>query len=394
MINKSFLLRDSEHTYAPLFVIAILYCIFGTFVWPLSFYFNIQSENIFLFHKLFMFGGFLSSFADGFFLTAFPGFTRTKRINNLFLILILILKALVFLSLFIDNIQLGLMSYLVSVIFVLTYGVRRYLSRDGVFPISLYFVFAGMFNSLLYFSIKLYELKSNVTLDSATVENLIQVFFPINLMMGVGLKIIPVFFGLPVKNCFSIKKNRGFDYVEHFRENRPVYYLLFFNLTIVFDMLNLVIVANLLRLCILSLIFINHFQIQNPPKVLSFVTIGMRISLWFVLIGMLLRCFESAFIFGTHIYFIGGVVSFTFMVASRITLSHAGFSLDFERKMKSIHLVVLFFMASAILRFLPFVTNFITYEHFILCSWLSLITAICIWIKIYGAKLVAPLKRR
>lgn len=391
MIQKSKLLAPSEFTYSPLFVVAILYLVVGTFIWPLSMFFQIQSQNIVIFHKLLVFGGFLTSFADGFFLTALPGFTRTNKPSNLYILFILFFKFLILFSLMIDFVELGILSCLLSSTLVLFFGIRCIIKKSGIFPPSLYFVVIAIINSIIYFSINLYLICSDQNVQNTALENLIQIYFPINLMMGVGIKIIPVFFGIPQRGCFHLSKNKLTDFLN---DNKAFLYLLFFNLTIILDYFDFLILGNVTRVISLLIIFVKYFQIHKPIKVQSYVTLGMRSSLWIVLLGLILRSFNSTFIFGAHIYFIGGIASFTFMVASRITLSHGGFSLDFERKTRRIHFVSLFFGLAAIFRFLPVMTDIISYEILILCSWFSVMIAIYFWLNIYGTKLIAPLKRR
>lgn len=394
MNAQNFLSKEADHPYASLFLIAILYCLLGVLIWPVSFYLGYQSDHIILFHKLFMFGGFLGTFADGFFLTAFSGFTRTKKIKKYYLGIIYFCKFFLLISLFVDNIYLGLCSYLLSTFFVICFVVKRYFKRSGLFPSSLYFVFFALVCGATYFALQLYSLYFEVDLYMSFQDTLLQVLFPLNLILGVGLKIIPVFFGLPTRGCFSISAKKESKLISHFKDNKFNYIVVLFNLSVILDYFEFIFFASLFRVFLLSYIFVNQFKILERPKVLSFITSGMRFALWMILIGLTLRSFESMAIFGAHIYFISGIVIFTFMVASRITLSHSGFSLDFERQNKSIHLVVLFLFFSSLLRFLPRFVDFFSFEHFILCAFISLLIAISIWFKIYGAKLIAPLKRR
>lgn len=394
MINSKFFIRDITYAYAPLFITAILFSVIGTTIWPILMYLNIQSDNITLFHKLFMIGGFLSTFADGFFLTAFTSFTRTNKIRLIDLIVVMTFKVTMLLGFFLDSIEFSLFAYCMNSLAVGFFIVNRYFKKIGDFPASFYFVFLALIYGFIYFGLSLINIYVNLDLNFSYLDTLLHVMIPMNLILGVGLKIVPVFFGIPAKGCFSIGKNKDTKLLTFLKEKKILISVILFNLVFLLDISGFVLSANILRVCIISYLFFTVFKIHTKPRVISFITFGMWQALWMIYIGLILRMFSNLYIFATHLYFIGGVTTFTFMVASRVTLAHGGFSLDFERTKKEIYWVGTLFIGAAVLRFLPAVFTFASYEHFILCSWILLIMSILLWIKIYGQKLLAPILRR
>lgn len=381
------------YPYSPLFLIGLICAVFGTLVWPLVFYTNVSISEPLLMHKLVLFGGFLLSFAYGFIITAFPNFTGTALVRIGELIPVVCGQIMILTGLFLDNPTVSFVGLFLAAAATFNFVKSRLRYSRFVLPPSAIYVAVGFFMALIGFSLEASVYYLGTDVPKAIRDSLIQYGLVLNLVLGVGLKILPVFLGVQKTKKFSIEETVQSKIAEFMSKNKLTLQLIALNLLLLLDIFDYAAFANLGRALIVGWIFVEQIKITKTPEVKSFLTYGVWVSLWSMVVGLFLRSIPLFDIFGVHVYFISGFALLTLMIAGRVTLSHGGFSLDFERRSRTIYYVIVFSILSGLLRFLPSMSNHLGFEVYIALSWLAWFTFILIWFVTYGAKLIAPLKR-
>ena len=162
------------------------------------------------------------------------------------------------------------------------------------------------------------------------------------------------------------------------------------NLALVIELLGQFFAGSLFMGAVLLALFHRKLMIFNLPKNRTLVTYGIWIALWSIITGTLLSGIDLFAIFGRHIFFISGIALLTIMIASRVTLSHGGHGLHLESSSKSLGAVVALAMLSSMLRFLPSVMDFLTYEHALFCAAILWVLSNIIWFISFGKKIYQP----
>lgn len=381
----------SNWPYSPLFMVGIIYALIGTILWPLVIKNTFFLNQIIEFHRLIMIGGFFYSFAAGFILTAFPNFTQTKKVQDIEMNLILISQSMILYGLIEDNYKFSLICFLISNIILFFFLLLRLKNKKMNPPKSFRYAFIGIIMAVIFCLIEIFDADNGFKNFSL---HLLEYGVVLNFILAVGLKIFPVLLGNINQFQFKIDRNVKNKFIEYFNRNKNDISIVLLNLLLIynffFDDNRIDIFRGLLILFILQ----DSVKIFQRPKSKTYLTFAIWLSLLAIPIGIFLRSFASLNVFALHLYLISGLGLLTFMIAGRVTLSHGGFSLDFERSEKFIWINCLLFITAALCRFLPSVVNFIDYEISLNIAVIFWGLGIISWLKVFGAKLIAPILNR
>lgn len=184
------------------------------------------------------------------------------------------------------------------------------------------------------------------------------------------------------------KKKSGLS--DHLKKHTHYYFMGLLNLSLIVQVFGHYLIGSLAVSILLFISFHNRLKIFERPKNRTLLTLGIWISLWSIFLGTFLSSFEMFSVFGRHIYFIAGISLLTVMIASRVSLSHGGYSLHFESTSKGLIFVIILGVASASLRFIPSIQSFISYEHALICAALLWMSSNFLWLFMFGKKIYQP----
>lgn len=375
-----------HYPYRYFFILGILCAILGVGLWPLSFFgWNLVNDTL-LFHKIIMIFGFLLSFACGFLITAYPSFTAGLKINRVEWWMMFIGQILIPIGALLDCYPLSLFGVLLNSVTMLYFMFNRSITGKNKLPDSFKFVwlayiYVGIIAVLLFVKNQFL-----VTIDDELITNLFVTGVILNFLMGVGIKLFPVFLGLNQFNFQIIKK-------EPFYKSRYfiISILILLNLTLILDLNQNYKFGNVVRSLIILFLLINQFKIYQRPKI-SFHAIGIWLALLSIPLGIFLRSFDLFLTFGIHIFFICGFSLITLLVAGRVTASHGGHDLAHEKKNKFFILLILSAFFAGILRFIPSVVEKISIISFYNWAFIFWIVFLFSWLLIFIKKLFWPIK--
>jgi uncharacterized protein involved in response to NO len=372
-----------ERPYSLLFLFGLLSSVLGVSIWGMVFSGIHYWEDPLTIHKTMMFGLFMFSFIEGFLFTALPNFTKGQRPSAKFYHLILFFKFAQLIGFFIDSYNVMLVFLISDLLALIVFIFIQYQKKKSNPPPSFIFVVLGISYGLLYFTLEWIAPVHNQAL-------LLEYGFILNIILGVGLKIIPVLLGrVESSPAFVLEKKRK-SFFDLIKKHEHFLFLGLINLALVIQLLGQFFAGSLLMTAALLGLFHRKLQVFKLPKNRTLVTYGIWIALWSIITGTLLSGMESFTIFGRHIFFISGIALLTIMIASRVTLSHGGHGLQLESSSKSLGAVVALAVLSAMLRFLPAVLDFLTYEHALFCAAILWVLSNIIWVITFGKKIYQP----
>jgi len=379
--------KTIDRPYSVLFLFGILSSLLGVSIWLLSFVGVQYWQDPLSIHKVAMFGMFMFSFVEGFILTALPNFTGGKKINQFQYKMLLMLKGMQLSSFLLDNYKLLLIFLMLDFAGLLSFLFLQYKQKKSNPPPSFIFVPIGLLYGFSYLTL---ELIYGNTLSFNTAM-LLEFGFILNIVLGVGAKILPVILGrLPaMEKGFLIEKNKS-GITEHLKKNIHYYFMGLLNISLWIQIFGNYFWGSLAVSVLLFISFHKRLKIFERPKNRTLLTLGIWISLWAIFLGTFLSSFEMFAVFGRHIYFISGISLLTVMIASRVSLSHGGHSLHFESTSKGLVFVIGLGVASASLRFIPSVQSFISYEHALICAALLWMCMNFLWLFLFGKKIYQP----
>lgn len=372
--------------YRYFFILGIFCAIFGVALWPLSFYGMYLVNDTLLFHKIIMIFGFLLSFACGFLITAYPSFTAGLRVNRLEWNLMFIGQALIPVGALLDLFQISLFGVLLNSFTMLYFMLNRSLTGKNKLPDSFKFVWLAYIYVVVIAILLFFKNQFSFDVDDELLTNLFVTGVILNFLMGVGIKLFPVFLGLNQFSFQIIKK-------EPFHKNKSfiIGVLILLNLTLIFDLNQNYKLGNVVRSLIILFQLFSQFKIYQRPKI-SFHAFGIWIALLFVPLGIFLRSFDLFLAFGIHLFFICGFSLITLLVAGRVTASHGGHDLGHEKRNKIFILLILSSLAAGIFRFIPSLADSFSLISFYNWAFIFWIIFLFSWILIFIKKLFWPLK--
>lgn len=315
-------------------------------------------------HGNLMFFGFLWSFVAGFLMTAIPKMTSTRpaQISE-----ISIGVGLVFFQLILNVRNLtdaSVAIFLMQNIFLLFFILRRFLVNRKVPFFGFVFIPVAFAQSILGVGLFYFYNDRNLFLQFAGEA------FILNLILGLGSRLIPVISRLP--NALLPNETSNSD-----RLFGPVVTLLFINVGYWCDIFNFKNVGAMLR--IIGTLFAAMYLLKLfiKPVTWSFVGIGLKIAVVLLTLGQILSLpYLNNVLAGQHLIFIAGFSMITLLVATRVMLAHGGQSLNYEISSKRLIYIILLFLLSALMRFSvgSDISNYI-----LSCSALLFIIALATW---------------
>ncbi len=379
--------KTIDRPYSVLFLFGILSSLLGVSIWVLNFAGVQYWEDPLSIHKITMFGMFMFSFVEGFILTALPNFTGSRKLNQIHYRILLTLKAMQLSAFIMDNYKLMLVFLILDFAGLLSFLFLQFKQKKSNPPPSFIFIPIGILYGFSYLLLELF-FGNTFSFNSAL---LLEFGFILNVVLGVGAKILPVILGRlpPVEKGFRIEKKKS-GLSDHLKKHAHYYFMGLLNLSLIIQVFGHYLIGSLAVSILLFISFHSKLKIFERPKNRTLLTLGIWISLWSIFLGTFLSSFEMFLVFGRHIYFISGIALLTVMIASRVSLSHGGYSLHFESTSKGLIFVIILGVASASLRFIPSIQSFISYEHALLCAGLLWMSSNFLWLFMFGKKIYQP----
>lgn len=326
--------------YKVLFPLGILCAFIGIFFWLL---FQIHMINFYPreSHGNLMYFGFIWAFIAGFLMTAVPKMTSTFAAT---LLEISIALSLSFLQIALAIRNEGQASSYLTVLqftFLLYFLARRFLKSKKI-PFS-GFIFIPIAISIALAGVGIFIANND--------RSLLLLFsgeaFILNLILGLGGRLIPVISRLPN----SLMPNQNSNVPETYLNT--IIFALLFNMTYIVQVFGQTNIAILARTIILIYAIFKFFKISQKPVKWTAVGIGLKISAVLLPLGTLLSTplFNNP-LAGAHVLYIGGFVLMTLLISTRVVLAHGGESLNYEISSKRVITFSLCLVAASFLRLL------------------------------------------
>lgn len=274
--------------------------------------------------------GFLLVFATGFLMTAIPRMGGTPQASRFEISLAAFLALLQILSPFFDpngsaGPPIALFQFLALTFFI----GNRFRSGKIAPPPPFVFLPAALVLGLLG-TLLLWLHQISIVSTDAIARVLLYKGFMMCFVLGVGMRLLPVFLhGAPPPSTSSIRYP-NWSYLAH----ASLAFLYFATLIAegFFPQ-----TANIAQLAVLSFLIFKELQIYKAPRRKGVQAWGVWLSLWSVLIGQAwLSFFPDFALHGAHLIYISGWGLLTFLVATRVVLSHGGGSLQPELSSKTL----------------------------------------------------------
>jgi uncharacterized protein involved in response to NO len=326
--------------YGVLFPLGALTAILGVLLWV-----AFQSSWVSFFprqaHGHLMFFGFLWAFISGFLMTAIPKMTQTPLANMLeiFAVVFCVLLQWVLNLRNMDSASVGLFSLQVFVLIIFV-GRRFVASRRVPFEGFVFVPFAmicGLSGTLAYFLASRFSSAFLFLLSGEAVL--------LNLICGLGSRLIPVLSRTPGALMPDAEGRRT-------RFIGMGIAAVCLNFTFFLEVYGAARAAYLLRAIFVSFIAIRYFKVFVKPMARTFIGWGLKGAIFCLILGYgLLAVFpEGSSLPYMHLVYIGGFSLVTLMVATRVTLAHGGYSLDWELKSKLTLFVIATLIVAAAIR--------------------------------------------
>lgn len=292
-------------------------------------------------HGHLMFFGLLWSFIAGFLMTAIPKMTSTFS-AQLWEIVVAVVLVLLQLVLNIRNLtSISMALFGLQNLFLLFFILRRFVIHRKIPFFGFIFLPVAFLQSFIGIFLFFYQ-----SYDKSLILLFCGEAFVLNLILGLGSRLIPVISRLPN----ALLPNEA---SKHDQWTWPLLTLIFINLGYWVEPLDIQKDLGLiLRIVGILIAAIKLFKFFKRPSTWSYSGIGLKIAISMLFFGQLL----SLSIFGfylaaTHLLYIGGFTLITFMIATRVMLAHGNKSLEYEISSKRILALIGLFLLSALLRF-------------------------------------------
>lgn len=286
-----------------------------------------------LHHPEIMSGGFFLCFVAGFLMTAAPKFTSSFEPapweQNLSMVLILSLFA----SLLPQSKTYFYGVVTALFVFLMIYMFRRFFNRKSNPPDSFLFVgvglAAGLFGSVVLLLGQVLDVPGN--LYSLARTFLLQAYV-LCLVMGVGSRLIPALLGwapLPTEVSKKAKSRIGLF---------SLLAVLFLG-SFVVEVLVHARSGFLLRALVMTFIVFFFWKLHRKPHRKAFQSWFLWGSAWMMVLGQWATVIVPDFrIHLLHVILVSGLGLMTFMIATRVTLSHGKHNMELEKSSKGLFL--------------------------------------------------------
>lgn len=325
--------------YRILFPIGILCSFVGILLWifvqfrMISFYPNFAHGNL-------MYFGFMWAFIAGFLMTAIPKMTSTFT-ATIAEVSIAILLCMLQLTLNLRN-EILPSSYLVifQQLFLIYFITRRFTKAKKMPFASILFIPAALLISLAG------SLIYSFNADRSVLLLLSGEAFILNLILGLGSRLIPVISRLPN----ALMPNQASQ--EPLQFFNTLVLVVMFNLTFITQLLGFENFSLFSRTLIITYVLFKNFSILTKPVKWTAVGVGLKISTALLPLGTLLSApYFGSPLAGLHVLYIGGFVLVTLLISTRVVLAHGGESLDYEVSSKRVMTFTACLVSASILRY-------------------------------------------
>lgn len=291
-------------------------------------------------HGNLMFFGFFWAFIAGFLMTAIPKMTDTKQGTRLeILVLISFVVGQLILNLT-KNFEASVLLFAVQNIVLVSFILKRFLINKKM-PFA-GFVFVPMAFVQLFLGVVLYSLFSIKNRDLLML--LSGEAFILNLILGVGSRLVPVISKIPGALLPTEHKNNN-SWISY------IMILLILNLSYWIQTFLKIDGMELVRVFVLGLAGFILFKIHRKPVKWGVLGFGLKASFLLIILGQALAFtgFKMS-LAGQHVLYIGGLSLITFLISFRVILAHGGQDLNYEVSSKRIALILVLFVSAALSR--------------------------------------------
>lgn len=316
----------SVDPYQILFPLGLVHAVIGTSVWIL-FALNLVEYPGQL-HPQQMMSGFLLSFACGFIMTAIPRFTGAAPSSRLEL---LVATTISVWTLFAPSPATSL----AILIFISIFIVRRFFDRTYSPPPHFLFLPIGLSLGISGAIILLLVQKNFVAPEYAVTG---KVFLyhgtMLAFLLGIGAKLISALLGWVAPPTHRIEPLSKTADTQTFVRNKWIIpfcqaglFLSGFAIEVTYHQS----LGRALKAACANWIAFQNWRLFILPLAPGKLPLWIWISAWVLLIGLWVHSlFPGLDVHAAHLIFIGGFGLMTLLVASRVTLAHGGYSLNFE----------------------------------------------------------------
>lgn len=316
--------------YRLLFPLGAFFAVAGALVWLL---FQTFPEMPYPggIHSKMMIGGFLFAYVLGFLMTAVPRMTGARPAEKPEILTGAAFVLLTGFTALLPNAAWFMGAQFLGFLFLLFFCGRRFLRRARPAPDFFVFLAAGLTAGTigsLFAGLATLEILPTAWLRPGQVL-LFQIMI-LSLVLGIGCRLIPVISGLAPLETVTGAGGRG-----------PRNYFLgavaLIGASVGLEAGDFLREAYLLRGLVCTMIAIFAWKLFVWPQSRSRLAYLIKASGLLVLLGFWAAAYRPDLaLHWMHLTYIGGFGMMTFTVASRVTLAHGGFDLDFEKKSRAL----------------------------------------------------------
>lgn len=341
----------AQAPYKILFCIGIIYGLLGTWCWI---FVRLGWMPYPLFkHAEWMVLGFLLSFATGFLMTAIPRFLNAPVCELWELIAASVLAMLPFGGLWASAewiawggiLQLGWLMF---------FGMKRILKRSFLPPPSFVFLPVGILSGLvgcIFIGLN----------PSAPGRVLLYEGMMLAFVLGIGSKLVTALLGWSKPIQVQLIESR------FWKNSDSIFFIeaIAFGFGSLFHALGRAPMGDLCWSLVATSVGFRLWKVYRLPQARGSLAYILWLSTIFIIVGLwLVVAFPAHRIHMMHFIYIGGMALMTLMIATRVILSHGGYSLDLELNSRPLLIIgCLFLFAAATRVSAPFIQNELYFSH-------------------------------
>ena len=338
--------------------------IVGVFYW-IFFYFKIVSMHPVSSHSRIMFFVFLWSYVAGFLMTAIPRMTGTNYASKFEVATAFLLASFAMVGAIVADFEKSILVLFLQNLFLIFFIARRFKSKkkppfSGFFfiPLAFFQVFLG---GIIYLANKKF----------GHLWLFIGEAFVINLIIGIGSRLIPVLCRLPNALVPTESDNHKSDFrflTLAFLLNLSYWIQAFWSLEI----------GVLIRVIAVLFASIILMGLLKKPTTWSALGVALKAGILCLILGTVLTLPSFEFgVAGKHFLYIAVFSLITIMISTRVVLAHSEQNLEYEINSRRIISIFVLILVSAILR--VYVANDV-FSPMILVASILFILAMLLWV--------------
>lgn len=292
-------------------------------------------------HANLMYFGLLWSFVAGFLMTAIPKMTSSSAVRNWEIGTAVFLALSQLILNLLDHVNISVLVYALQSLFLIFFVVRRFLVHKKV-PFSGFMFLPLAFLQSLLGVILFYQSDFQ---NRQVVTVLCGDAFVLNLILGLGSRLIPVISRLPNALLPNEAAKRDAWMV-------PSLIAIFLNLGFWFQLASFESLSYSFKTLAVAVACTLFFKIFVRPMKWSFVGMGLKASVVLLFLGQVLSLsFFQMGLAAIHLMYIGGFSLITFLISTRVMLAHGSQDLSYEVSSWRIAAISVLFVVSSLLRF-------------------------------------------